>query len=208
MRIYIAFALLLASAGANAQVTSSSQTQVQSGSVAGASNSGVSLQNNFEAGDRMHYDYGTQRVEQVAPLSLGGAAAGFSNENCANTTQGGIATMWFSAAKGNATESIRCNARRDAGVYIALADDAKANGLPQADRLRSMAWYQKCSATPDELARCKYLGLVDPDGNPVVIAPRLQAIPSREAGTYWRDGQQVDPRKVPIDHSNDVRRNP
>lgn len=179
-----------------AQVSSSSQTQVQSGAQAGASNSGVSLSNTFEAGDHMKYDYGTQRVEQVAPLALGGAAAGFSNENCANTTQGGIATMWFSAAKGNATESIRCNARRDAGVYVALAADAREAGLRDAEaKLRAMAWFQKCTATAQEIDACQRLGLIGTDGKPVVFDNYRASIPTRPAG--WTNEPLIDKNRTP-----------
>lgn len=206
-KILIAAVLLLAAPLSYAQVTSSSKTDVKTSSAAGANNEGNSLVNNFEAGDRMKYDYGTQRIEQVAPLSLGGAAAGFSNENCANTTQGGLSTMWFSAAKGNATESIRCNARRDAGVNVALAQDAKDNGAPMAaSALRGMAWWAKCNATPKELEQCKRLGLVDKDGN-AIFAP-VASIPTRQPGTYWQDGRQVDMRGVPVDNGPNVRHNP
>lgn len=196
---YLFAALLVAAAfPAAAQVTSSSQTQVQSGAQAGASNSGVTnvSKNVFEAGDHMKYDYGTQRVEQVAPLSLGGASAGFSNENCANTTQGGIATMWFSAAKGNATESIRCNARRDAGVYVALAADAREAGLRDAEsKLRAMAWFQKCTATAQEIDACQRLGLIGTDGKPVVSDSYRASIPTRPAG--WTNEATIDKSRTP-----------
>ena len=180
IRIIFAMALVAFAPLSLAQVTSTSQTQVQTGSSAGAVNSGVSLSNTFEATDRMHYDYGKQRVEQVAPLALGGAAAGFSNENCANTTQGGLSTFWFSAAKGNAKESIRCNARRDAGVYVALAADAAQAGLADAAaKLRAMAWFQKCTATEQEIEACQRMGLIGTDGNPVVSDSYRATIPSR-----------------------------
>jgi hypothetical protein len=208
-KLILAVSLTLIAPLANAQVTSTSSTQVQTGSSAGAVNSGVTNSNVFEGTDHMRYDYGHQRVEQVAPLALGGAAAGFSNENCANTTQGGLSTMWFSAAKGNATESIRCNARRDAGVYVALADDAKANGLPeQAAKLRAMAWYQKCTATQQEISACQRLVLIGNDGNPVVADSYRANIPKRPEGTYWQDGRQVDMRGVPVDSGSNVRHNP
>lgn len=208
-KLILAVSLTLIAPLANAQVTSTSSTQVQTGSSAGAVNSGVTNSNVFEGTDHMRYSYGTQRVEQVAPLSLGGAAAGFSNENCANTTQGGLSTMWFSTAKGNATESIRCNARRDAGVYVALADDAKSNGLPdQAAKLRAMAWYQKCTATQQEIAACQRLGLIGNDGNPVVADSYRASIPTRPEGTYWQDGRQVDMRGVPVDGGSNFRHNP
>ncbi len=164
IRIIFAMALVAFAPLSFAQVTSTSQTQVQTGSSAGAVNSGVSLSNTFEASDRMHYDYGTQRVEQVAPLALGGAAAGFSNENCANTTQGGVSTFWFSAAKGNAKESIRCNARRDAGVYTALAADARDNGDVEGGwKLRKMAQWKMCTATEADVEACKRLGILPND---------------------------------------------
>jgi hypothetical protein len=210
MKLAIAAALLLASVGVHAQVTSTSGSQVQtsSGAVADAGNrNNVQLENNFEAGDHMRYDYGTQRVEQVAPLALGGAAAGFSNENCANTGQIAGGTFWFNFGKATPEESERCNARRDAGVYIAMADDAAQHAQPvAANSLRSMAWAQKCNATPRELAMCKRLGLVDSDGNPVVLAQ--VPIPSRPAGTFWQDGRQVDMRGVPVDNGSNVRHNP
>jgi len=196
IRYLLAGLIAAASLPAAAQVTSTSQTAVQSGASAGASNNGVSLNNTFEGADHMRYDYGHQRVEQVAPLSLGGAAAGFSNENCANTTQGGIATMWFSAAKGNATESIRCNARRDAGVYVALAADAAQVGLADAAaKLRAMAWFQKCTATAQEIDACQKLGLIGMDGQPVVSDSYRARIPSRPAG--WTNEQTIDKTKTP-----------
>jgi len=207
IRILSAVAFILIAPASFAQVTSTSSTQVQTGSSAGAVNSGVTNSNVFEGTDHMKYDYGHQRVEQVAPLALGGAAAGFSNENCANTTQKGIAIMWGSAASGSATESPQCNARRDAGVYIAQADDAKNNGAPKAaSGLRGMSWWAKCNATPKELEQCKRLGLVDKDGN-AIFAP-MASIPSREEGTYWQDGRQVDMRGVPVDGGSNVRHNP
>jgi hypothetical protein len=163
-KLILTLPLLLCASLANAQVTSTSSTQVQTGSSAGAVNSGVSLNNTFEGSDHMRYDYGKQRIEQVAPLALGGAAAGFSNENCANTTQGGVSTFWFSAAKGNAKESIRCNARRDAGVYTALAADARDNGDVEGGwKLRKMAQWKMCTATEADVEACKRLGILPND---------------------------------------------
>lgn len=209
IRSVIALALVAFAPLSFAQVTSTSSTQVQTGSSAGAVNSGVTNSNVFEGADHMRYDYGHQRIEQVAPLALGGAAAGFSNENCANTTQGGLSTMWFSAAKGNATESIRCNARRDAGVYVALADDARAAGLPDAAaKLRAMAWFQKCTATQQEIAACQRMGLIGNDGQPVVADSYHANIPTRQPGTLWQDGRQVDMRGVPVDNGSNPRHNP
>lgn len=156
----------------------------------------MSLSNTFEASRGVDYS-GRYRVEAVAPLALGGAAAGFSNENCANTTQGGVGTPWFSAAKGNAKESIRCNARRDAGVYVALAENRDAHGQSEtAEKLRNMATFQKCTATVQEMRACARLGLIDMDGDtPVVIdsyqAPRVH-IPSRPAGWTNEAGVRKD----------------
>lgn len=196
IRILLATALIAVTPLSFAQVTSTSQTQVQTGSSAGAVNSGVSLSNTFEASDHMRYDYGTQRVEQVAPLALGGAAAGFSNENCANTTQAGGGTFWFNIAGSRAKESIRCNARRDAGVYVALAADAAQVGLiDAANKLRAMAWYQKCTATEQEIAACQRLGLIGTDGNPVVADSYRARIPSRPAG--WTNEPMIDKTKTP-----------
>lgn len=196
IRYLLAGLIAAASLPAAAQVTSTSQTAVQSGASAGASNSGVSLNNTFEGTDHMRYNYGTQRIEQVAPLSLGGASAGFSNENCANTTQGGLSTMWFSAAKGNATESIRCNARRDAGVYVALAADAAQVGLADAAaKLRAMAWFQKCTATAQEIDACQRLGLIGSDGQPVVSDSYHATIPTRPAG--WTNEATIDKNRSP-----------
>jgi hypothetical protein len=197
IRYLLAGLIAAASLPAAAQVTSTSQTAVQSGASAGASNNGVSLNNTFEGTDHMRYNYGTQRIEQVAPLSLGGASAGFSNENCANTTQGGLSTMWFSAAKGNATESIRCNARRDAGVYVALAADADANNNHViAAKLRSMAIFQKCTATEQELAACKQLGLVADGGTASV---NIDSYRAKHAGDPMgiSDAPQVDKARTP-----------
>lgn len=209
-RILLAIALAAFAPLSFAQVTSTSQTQVQSGASAGASNNGVSLSNTFEAGDRMRYDYGTQRVEQVAPLALGGAAAGFSNENCANTTQGGVSTFWFSAAKGNAKESIRCNARRDAGVYTALASDARDNGDAAGGwKLRKMAQWKMCTATEADVEACKRLGILPNDTmtNGAEQDNSGQAIPHREAG--WTNESMIDKRKAPIDGRNvDATHNP
>lgn len=201
IRYLLAGLIAAASLPAAAQVSSSSQTAVQSGASAGASNNGVSLNNTFEGTDHMRYNYGTQRIEQVAPLSLGGASAGFSNENCANTTQGGLSTMWFSAAKGNATESIRCNARRDAGVYVALAADAAQVGLADAAaKLRAMAWFQKCTATAQEIDACQRLGLIGTDGQPVVSDSYRATIPTRPAG--WTNASQVDKSRTPAAHDS------
>ncbi len=202
-RYLLAMALAAFAPLSFAQVTSTSQTQVQSGAQAGASNSGVTnvSKNVFEAGDHMKYDYGTQRVEQVAPLALGGAAAGFSNENCANTTQAGASTFWFSLAKGNATESIRCNARRDAGVYVALAADAREAGLRDAEsKLRAMAWFQKCTATAQEIDACQRLGLIGTDGKPVVSDSYRASIPTRPAG--WTNEQLIDKNRTPAAHDS------
>jgi hypothetical protein len=189
MKIYMIAAMILASAGANAQVTSTSQTQVQTSAQAGASNNGVSLTNTFEGTDHMRYDYGHQRVEQVAPMALGGAAAGFSNENCANTGQIAGGTFWFNFGKATPEESIRCNARRDAGVYVALAADAREAGLiDAAAKLRAMAWFQKCTATKQEIDACQRLGLIGSDGQPVVSDSYLAVIPHRPEG--WTNAQR------------------
>jgi hypothetical protein len=198
MKRYLLLAICFFISPVFAQVTSNSTTDVQSGASAGASNNGVTLdsQNVFEAGDHMRYS-GTQRFEQVAPLSLGGASAGFSNENCANTTQGGLSTFWFSAAKGNATESIRCNARRDAGVYVALADVEDAKGHRDiGEKLRSMARYQKCTATQQEIEACQMLGLIGKDGGPIVETDSYRAvIPTRPVG--WSNEPQIDKTRTP-----------
>jgi len=196
-RIIVLAALALLPVLASAQDTSSQAVSgAQSTTTVGASNQGVSLSNTFEASRGVDYS-GRYRVEAVAPLALGGAGAGFYNENCANTTQGGVSTFWFSAAKGNATESIRCNARRDAGVYVALAADAEARGLTvYASKLRSMAWFQKCTATAQEIEACRKLGLITmADGAPVVADDYKAVIPSRPAG--WTNEAGVRKNMAP-----------
>ena len=173
MKRLLLLALCAATAPAFAQVTSTSQTAVQTGASAGASNSGVTnlSKNVFESSDHMKYDYGTQRIDQVAPLSLGGAAAGFSNENCANTAQIGGAFPWLSLAKADPKESIRCNARRDAGVYTALAADSRANGeVEMSSRLRAMARWSQCTATAAQIEACKAVGILPPT-NTLDVAP-------------------------------------
>lgn len=199
IRYLLAGLIAAASLPAAAQVTSTSQTAVQSGASAGASNNGVSLNNTFEGTDHMRYNYGTQRIEQVAPLSLGGASAGFSNENCANTTQGGLSTMWFSAAKGNAKESIRCNARRDAGVYTALADSSDQHHEgDMGAKLRAMARWSQCTATAAQEAACKAVGILPVEAM-LDTAPEQdnsgQRIPHRDAG--WTNASQVDKSRTP-----------
>jgi hypothetical protein len=193
-RIIVLAALALLPVLASAQDTSSQAVSgAQSTTTVGASNQGVSLSNTFEASRGVDYS-GRYRVEAVAPLALGGAAAGFSNENCANTTQGGLGTPWFSAAKGNAKESIRCNARRDAGVYVALAADAEGHGLNAfASKLRAMAWFQKCTATAQEIEACRKLGLITmADGTPVVADDYKAVIPPRPADWTNEAGVRKD----------------
>lgn len=187
---YAVVGALLFSGAANAQtnVGAVAQTQVQSGAASQASNAGNTQQANFYTPDQQRVDYnahGTQRIEAQAPLSLGGAAAGFSNENCANTTQAGLTTFWFGLAKGNAKESVRCNARRDAGVFTALAgDNASVGNMQDARALRSMAKFAICSSTDAYVEACKRLRLIGPDEQK--NAPEQdnsgQVIPHREAG--------------------------
>jgi hypothetical protein len=196
-RFLIVAGLLLATVSVHAQsadANASSNAQTSSG--AAATNQGVTLTNTFQASRGVEYT-GKYRVEAVAPLALGGAAAGFSNENCANTTQGGLSTFWFSASKGNATESVRCNARRDAGVYTALAADAEEHGMAtQGANLRAMAWFQKCTATEQEMRACKKLGLITAENEPRVVSPEpVRIIPSRPAN--WTNASWVQKNTPP-----------
>lgn len=183
---------------AQTTVDSTSTSNVSTGAQAGANNQGNTFQTATTFNSPGQQDRTTARVEAVAPLGLGGAAAGFSNENCANTVQGGISTMWFAAAKGSAKESIRCNARRDAGVYVALAADARDNGYRiQAAALRTMAWWKMCTATEADVEACKRLGLLGDED--MKNAPEQDnsgtAIPHRESG--WTNEAMVDKREVP-----------
>jgi hypothetical protein len=168
------------------------QTQVQTGAASQASNAGNTQQANFYTPDKQSIDYnahGTQRLEAQAPIALGGAAAGFSNENCANTTQFGASTFWLGFAKGNAKESIRCNARRDAGVYVALGGTMDSVGSrTKGDALRAMAIWKMCTATEADVEACKRLHLLGDDD--MKNAPdqdnQGQAIPHRESNWTGR----------------------
>lgn len=198
IRIALAFALAAFAPLTFAQVTSTSQTQTNTASSAGASNQGVQLSNTFEATDHMRYS-GTQRVEQVAPIALGGAAAGFSNENCANTAQGAVGSFWASVALSKVKESIRCNARRDAGVYTALAADSDQHREgDMGAKLRAMARWSQCTATEAQTEACKALGILPPKDT-MTTAPEQdnagQAIPHRESG--WTNEKMIDKAKTP-----------
>lgn len=212
IRILSAVAFILIAPASFAQVTSTSSTQVQTRSSAGAVNSGVTNSNVFEGTDHMRYDYGHQRIEQVAPVALGGAAAGFSNENCANTAQLGGGTFFFNAAKADPKESIRCNARRDAGVYTALAADARDNGdVTGGWKLRKMAQWKMCTATEADVEACKRLGIIPNDTmkNGAEQDNSGQSIPRRESG--WTNQSMIEKSQViPVKNSgsSETARNP
>jgi hypothetical protein len=217
MKRLLLTALCLASSGAFAQSAPLVNSDANSSSYLASQNAaGATVDANKQA---IEFNstvptYTRARVETVAPLSLGGAAAGFSNENCANTGQIAGGTFWFNFGKATPEESIRCNARRDAGVYTALAADARDNGdVDGGWRLRKMAQWKMCTATAADTEACQSLGIIPrdrsmrnaPERDDSVRLPPVDpspvAIPSRPAG--WTNESTIEKSKTPAARDGD-----
>lgn len=165
--ILLAFAALWVNTAhaqdANAHSGSVSQAQQQA-SVTGNTGNSLTLNTDSTAEGAAHYT-GTARILSNPGVSLGGAAAGFSNNNCANTTQGGLSGLRMSVGIAAPKESRACNYRQNAATFYAAAGVRAANGQSaRAEALMAMADEQACRAAAEldkvALDNCRLLGLV------------------------------------------------
>lgn len=160
-------ALLLVAAPAFAQdatSNSSAGSMAQSGANNLGNSLGVTQVYNSNAEGAQHYS-GEAKILSTPGIVLGGAAAGFSNNNCANSGQISAGTMWFAIGGGKPVESEPCNDRQTAGTFydIALREDAVGRHETAAAS-RAMGLLLACRAAaaihPEDLANCRELGLL------------------------------------------------
>jgi hypothetical protein len=168
-RLIISVMLIAFAFGAHAQTTAQSQsgssaTSQQQASVTGNTGNSLTLDTNSTAEGAAHYT-GTARILSNPGVSLGGASAGFSNNNCANTMQGGLSGLRASVGIAAPKESRACNYRQNAATFYAAAGVRAANGQSaRAEALMAMADEQACRAAAEldetDMDNCKVLGLV------------------------------------------------
>jgi hypothetical protein len=168
-RFFLGVMLIAFAVGAHAQTNAQSQSgssasSQQQASVTGNTGNSLTLDTNSTAEGAAHYS-GTARILSNPGVSLGGAAAGFSNNNCANTMQGGVSGLRMSVGIGAPKESRACNYRQNAATFYAAAGVRVANGQnARAEALMAMADEQACRAAAvldeTDMDNCKALGLV------------------------------------------------
>lgn len=200
MNRLILAALLLVAAPAFAQ-DANSNSSASTAAMAGANNQGNSLgvTQVYNSAGAMHYS-GEAKILTTPGIVLGGAAAGFSNNNCANSGQISASTMWFAFGGGKPVESEPCNDRQTAGTFydIALREDAVGRH-ETAGAARAMGLLLACRAAaaihPEDLANCRELGLLA--GGPeldkgTVSAPSNPAVISAQPSVDKRKAARVD----------------
>lgn len=195
MNRLILAALLLVAAPAFAQSNSSAGSMSQ----AGANNQGNSLGVTQVYEGSQHYS-GEAKILTVPGVVLGGAAAGFSNNNCANSGQISASTMWFAIGGGKPVESEPCNDRQNAGTFYEVAAREDAAGHHEtASAARAMGILEACRAAaaihPEDLANCRELGLLA--GGPqldkgTVSAPSSTAIITTQPSVDKRKAARAD----------------
>lgn len=209
-RLIISAMLILFCVGAHAQTSvaqsgSQSTSQVgQTASVNGNTGNSLTLDTNSTADGAAHYS-GTARILSNPGVSLGGAAAGFSNNNCANTMQGGLSGLRMSVGVAAPKESRACNYRQNAATFYAAAGVRAANGqAARAEALMDMADIAACRAAAEldetDMDNCKTLGLVGGrdqakrfDPAPVVAQPPPHPVKPLDKGDFpvsQSDGKQ------------------
>lgn len=127
-------------AGANAT------TDVQTSSGAVAATNGNQQNIAFNSPGNVKYS-GTYTARVAPSMVAGGFAAGFSGNNCANTTQGGLSIPGGGVGFGKAVESPSCNHRQNGIMHSQQAASWQQMGYPEkavADML--MADYEFCMA--------------------------------------------------------------
>lgn len=158
----LGIAMALVAVCAHAQDTSANaQTDVKSSAGANAANNGNAQSISFNDPGTEHLS-GKVRYEQAGSVLLGGFAAGFSNNNCANTAQGGLGTFWANIGFGGPKESVQCNSRQDGIMFDQHAITVKQ--LKYSDeyvaKVVAMSTWSFCSGNPEKTRQCAKLGLV------------------------------------------------
>lgn len=159
----LGIAMALVAVCAHAQDTSANaQTNVKSSAGANAANNGNAQSISFNDPGTEHLS-GKVRYEQAGSVLLGGFAAGFSSNNCANTAQGGLGTFWANIGFGGPKESISCN-RRQTGImfdqHAVTIAQLKLEDRTVAAKVEAMATWSFCTVDAETTRQCAKLGLV------------------------------------------------
>lgn len=189
-RIILGLALACASGASFAQSAgANAQTDVRTGSASQSSNEGNAQNINFNSPGDVKYS-GSYTAHVAPSMVMGGFSSGFSNNNCANTTQGTVSAVVGGVGFGKAVESDSCNRRQNGMMLSQQAVTAFNMGYrDMAAQLLAAANYEFCMAGGDTYRGCEKLALVSrtdphidtryadkPEGSaPNVVAPVASA---------------------------------
>lgn len=157
MKTIIAVALLMASAGVNAQVTSNTASNAQTASTAAAQNAGNAQNITFQS----RTDRDTS-VKTNPGIAAPGLAQAFSQFNCANSASGGVSGGFIGIVGGGPVESDQCNGRANSSLLMQMALAARATGdMDLASRFERAARNVVCQQDDTIYATMADAGLCD-----------------------------------------------